>query len=121
MSRRTSRYLTPKKAAQRLSIALAELPEKPEGWTSQDVRDLRSERPDWLTDARRDFARRNDAAARARDEEERRRKAQLPKETCLCCKEPFPFTIESGGLCDLCNEGEHPTCTECFWRDDQDI
>lgn len=31
---------------------------------------------------------------------------------CLCCKTEFVFTIESGGLCDLCNEGDCPRCVE---------
>lgn len=27
---------------------------------------------------------------------------------CLRCKTEFVFTIDSGGLCDACNEGECP-------------
>jgi hypothetical protein len=36
--------------------------------------------------------------------------------SCFCCRAEFLFTIDSGGLCDACNDGECATCGE----DDED-
>lgn len=29
---------------------------------------------------------------------------------CFCCRAEFIFTIDSGGLCDMCNDGDCPAC-----------
>jgi len=29
---------------------------------------------------------------------------------CFCCKAEFVFTVDSGGLCDTCNNGDCPRC-----------
>jgi hypothetical protein len=29
---------------------------------------------------------------------------------CFCCKEEFLFDVESGGLCDTCNDGDCECC-----------
>lgn len=31
---------------------------------------------------------------------------------CFCCGTGFVFTLDSGGLCDACNEGECPKCDD---------
>ena len=29
---------------------------------------------------------------------------------CLCCKTEFVFAVDSGGLCDTCDDGDCPDC-----------
>jgi hypothetical protein len=36
--------------------------------------------------------------------------------SCFCCGAEFSFTIDSGGLCDACNDGDCAACGE----DDED-
>lgn len=36
---------------------------------------------------------------------------------CFCCKAEFVFTIDSGGLCDACNENECPKCYDDEYED----
>jgi hypothetical protein len=102
--------LSPKQAAARLGIAVPDLP-RTGLWTRQQVHDLQSERPGWLTQARREYCRKDDEAARARQEVE----ARPAGFSCFCCKAMFAFTIDSGGLCEACNEGECPSCGGQDW------
>ena len=98
--------LSPKQAAGRLNISVEDLP-RTESWTRERVRGLRTQRLEWLTRARRVYAvRRGEHAARVR----RAADAQSPDAWCLCCAAEFTFTIDSGGLCEVCNEGQCPTC-----------
>jgi len=54
--------LTPEQAAARLSISTGDLLRNG-SWTREQVRSLRAERPAWLTQARREYASRNDKEA----------------------------------------------------------
>jgi hypothetical protein len=29
---------------------------------------------------------------------------------CVCCRAEFTFSIDAGGLCDMCNAGNCPAC-----------
>ncbi|TCC15319.1 MULTISPECIES: hypothetical protein [Kribbella] len=108
----SSKPLSAKQAAARLSVALKDLPRRGP-WTRQQVRELRAERPEWLTLARREYARRKDEEAARQRQALDARKADF---SCFCCKAKFAFTINSGGLCEACNEGDCPGCGE----DDED-
>lgn len=90
-------------AAARLNIAYKDLTRLDRPWTRRDV--MRGERPVWLTQARRDYAAGQDEKA-----ERERRVRSAPRCNCLCCGAEFAFEIESGGLCDACNDGECPAC-----------
>jgi hypothetical protein len=59
------KQLSSGQAAARLNIAVADLPRKG-AWTREEVRDLRAERPEWLTQARRAHAARKDEQAARR-------------------------------------------------------
>lgn len=109
MASRKSVPLTAKQTAARLNITVADLP-RSGSWTRQQVRDVRTERPDWLTQARRSYAARQDEKAAQRQAEREQELAAAPRYDCLCCKAEFAFTIDSGGLCETCNEGECPNC-----------
>ena len=63
-----SKRLSPAKAAARLNISVEALPHGGV-WTREEVRSLRAERPDWLPQARREYAAFKDAEA------ERKRRA----------------------------------------------
>lgn len=115
MSNRKSDPLTPKQAAARLNITVADLP-RSGSWTRQQVRELRIERPDWLTQARRDFAARQEVRAERHRLEREQQLATAPRHDCFCCRSEFAFTAGSGGLCEACNEGE---CRGCG-QDEQD-
>lgn len=108
MANRKCAPLTAKQAAARLGIAVAGVP-RSGSWTRQQVGDLRAGRPDWLSQARRDYAAGQDVKAARRLEHERRH-AEAARHGCLCCKAEFAFTVGSGGLCERCNEGECPGC-----------
>jgi hypothetical protein len=59
-------HLSSVQAAARLNIGVADLPRKG-AWTREQVRALRAERPDWLTQARRAYAAgKDERAARQR-------------------------------------------------------
>jgi hypothetical protein len=55
-------------AAKVLGIDCADLPKLDHPWTKRDVRRLRDDRPQWLTEARRRHAKRVAAASRAKAE-----------------------------------------------------
>jgi hypothetical protein len=67
--------LRPRHAAGQLNIATEDLPDLGRPWTRDDVRALRDERPEWLTEARRRFA----AAAAARYAAEREAALELSR------------------------------------------
>lgn len=104
--------LKPYGAAAWLNVAVADLP-RLGAWSGKEVRHLRSERPDWLTRAWQDcpFHRQHRA-----EQQRVAHQAWLwpqPLHACLCWNTEFRFTIDSGGLCDTCNEGECPKqCVE---------
>ncbi len=107
----SSKPLSAKQAAARLSISVKDLPHRGP-WARQRVRDLRAERPGWLTLARREYARRKDEEAARNRQALDARPADF---SCLCCTSEFAFTIDSGGLCEACNEG---ACADCGGNDE---
>lgn len=110
---RNHRSLSPGQAAARLNISVADLP-RLGLWTRERVRSLRTQRPEWLTRARRDYgAGKELEAARVRKAVQSR----SPDARCLCCQAAFAFTVDSGGLCGVCNEGQCPGCGQAGeWR-----
>jgi hypothetical protein len=66
--RRDPKPLKPRQAADRLGIAIKDLPDFGRPLTNADVRALRAERPDWLTVARRRFGAASQARAQAAHE-----------------------------------------------------
>lgn len=111
----STKPLSRKQVAGRLSIGIADLPVHDGPWLRQQVTDLRRERPDWLVQARRAYA-----AQRAEEIEQDRLAherwlADQPRAACLCCKTEFANTMDSGGLCDTCNEGG---CSDCGQGDE---
>lgn len=114
MAKRKDVALSAEQVAARLSVAVADLPPG-EAWTSQRVRNLRSQRPEWLTIARRQFAAQQDAKAEQKRLARERWLAQQPRHSCFCCNAEFAFTIESGGLCDACNDRRLPGVGDSDW------
>lgn len=63
-----NKVLKPGQAAARLNIEHKHLPKLDRPWTRGDVLRLRKERPAWLTEARKEYAAKKDAAAKAKRE-----------------------------------------------------